>query len=56
MYRLAFWDNVDLSDTRLLYTPVLVNKLKKFILELTPQHPDSIIRQADYIIKEIFGQ
>ncbi len=52
MYRLAFWDNVDLSDTRLLYTPVLVNKLKKFILELTPQHPDSIIRQADYIIKK----
>lgn len=52
LFRQAYWDNVDLSDKRLLYTPVLVNKLKKFIVELTPQHPDSIIRQADFIIKK----
>ncbi|MBK9719058.1 MAG: redoxin domain-containing protein [Saprospiraceae bacterium] len=51
-FRSAFWDNVDLNDARLLYTPVIVNKLKRFITELTPQHPDSIIRQADIIIKK----
>ncbi len=52
LFRQAYWDHMDLSDSRLLYTPVLINKLKKFILELTPQQPDSIIRQADYIIKK----
>lgn len=50
LYRQSFWNDVDFSDIRLLHTPVIGNKLKRFILELTPQHPDSIIRQADYII------
>lgn len=52
LFRQMFWDNVDFKDDRLLRTPVLANKLKRFILELTPQHPDSIIRQADFIIKK----
>lgn len=52
-YRLQFWENVDFKDTRLLRTPVIVNKLRRFIKELTPQNPDSIIVQADYIIKRV---
>jgi thiol-disulfide isomerase/thioredoxin len=51
-YRLDFWSNVNLGDERLLYTPVLANKLRRFITELTPQNPDSIIKQADFIIKK----
>ncbi len=52
LFRDAFWDNVDLSDIRLLRTPVIANKLKRFIQDLTPQQPDSIIRQTDIIIKK----
>lgn len=52
LYRNQFWDNVDLNDERLLYTPVIANKLRKYITELTPQNPDSIIRQSDIIIKK----
>ena len=52
LYREAFWDNVDFHDVRLLSTPVIANKLKRYITELTPQNPDSIIRQADYIIQK----
>ncbi len=52
LFRQAFWDNVDFKDVRLLRTPVIANKLKRFIMELTPQHPDSIIRQADIVIKK----
>ncbi len=52
LFRQSFWDNVDFTDLRLLRTPVISNKLKRFILELTPQHPDSIIRQADIVIKK----
>jgi thiol-disulfide isomerase/thioredoxin len=50
-YRNLFWSNVDFNNVKLLKTPVIANKLKRFIKELTPQHPDSIIRQSDVIIK-----
>ncbi len=52
-YREHFWDNVDFSDTRLLHTPVIANKLKRYIVELTPQHPDSIIPVADQLVQRV---
>ena len=51
-YRTEFWDNVDFSDERLLYTPVIANKLKRYINELTPQHPDSIISAASFLVNK----
>jgi len=51
-YRARFWDDVPFRDERLLYTPVIGNKLKRYINELTPQVPDSIIRYADVVIKK----
>ncbi len=41
-YRNDFWKGVDFSDTRLIRTPVILNKLKRFVTELTPQNSDSI--------------
>jgi peroxiredoxin len=52
-YREHFWDNVDFNDTRLLHTPVIANKLKRYIVELTPQHPDSIIKVADPLVRRV---
>ena len=49
-YRNEFWDNVDFSDPRLMRTPVISNKLKKYIDELTVQHPDSINASAKALI------
>lgn len=46
LYRQAFWNDVDFSDQRLLYTPVISTKLKRYITELTPQQPDSILQSA----------
>jgi len=51
-YRIDFWSNVNFNDERLLYTPVLANKLRRFITELTPQNLDSIKKQADFIINK----
>lgn len=51
-YRTEFWDNVDFSDDRLLRTPVITNKLKRYIKELTPQHPDSIISAASFLVNK----
>lgn len=52
LFRTQFWDNVDLSDERLLYTPVIANKLKMHFDDLTIQQPDSLIAQADIVIKK----
>lgn len=52
-YRDHFWDGVDFSDNRLLYSPVIANKLKRYIKELTPQQPDSLIKVSDYIIRKV---
>lgn len=50
MYRAAYFDNTNLADERLLRTPVIPNKLKTFITQLTPQTPDSVIKYADQVI------
>lgn len=59
-YRTDWWNDVDFNDSRFCNTPVFFNKMKKYILELTPQNNDSIIASADKIIdktinnKELF--
>ncbi|MFN0033818.1 MAG: redoxin domain-containing protein [Saprospiraceae bacterium] len=52
-FRDHFWDGVDFKDERLLNTPVIGNKLKRYIKELTPQNPDSIIKVADPLIRRV---
>jgi peroxiredoxin len=52
-FRSHFWDGVDFSDERLLRTPVIANKLRKYIVELTPQHPDSLVLVSDHIIRRV---
>lgn len=52
-YRAHFWDGVDFTDKRLLGTPVIVNKLRRYITELTPQQPDSIIAVADPLVERV---
>jgi len=49
-YRQEFWNDVDFSDRRLLHTPVIHNKLKRFFDVLTPQNQDSIHRSAKMLI------
>lgn len=49
LYRKEFWNDVDFSDPRLIRTPVVFNKLKRYMTELTPQNPDSVTQSAIYI-------
>ncbi len=49
-YRHDFWANVDFSDARLLRTPVIANKMKRYMSELTPQIPDSVTASAIQLI------
>jgi peroxiredoxin len=52
-YRRDFWASVDLSDERLLYTPVIYNKTKRYFEELTTQQPDSIITSLEQLVAQI---
>jgi len=52
-YRKEFWDNVDWSDIRLIRTPVIINKMKRYFNEITPQNPDSIMSSANMLVEQI---
>lgn len=52
LYREAYWKNTDISDERLLHTPVIVNKLKTYITQLVSQRPDSVIKYMVPLIEK----
>lgn len=45
-----FWDDYDFADERFVRTPVLQRKLDRYIKELTVQVPDSLIKEADFVV------
>ncbi|UBM63273.1 DUF5106 domain-containing protein [Candidatus Sulfidibacterium hydrothermale] len=45
-----FWDNFDLSDSRLLRSPVYDQKIKTYFRQFVPFEPDSVDRAIDRVI------
>ncbi len=52
-YKDHYWDNIDLSEDGLIRTPVYHTKLKVFMTRTFMQIPDTIIKEADKLIKKI---
>lgn len=52
-YKSHFFDNMDLTKSDLLYSPVLQEKLKYYFDNLTPKSPDSIIVSADTVMRRM---
>src|SRR5690554_4791090 len=53
-FRDHFFDNIDLTDDRLVNTPVLQNKIEYFYSKnMLAQHPDTIIKYVFPIINSI---
>ncbi len=50
-----YWDFVDTKDDRLIRTPVFHNKLEKYFKQLVIGHPDTIVKEADYIMGLVDG-
>jgi thiol-disulfide isomerase/thioredoxin len=50
-YRNHYFDNFDVSDPRLLRTPLYQDKIITYIDKVVPQHPDSIIPEVDWLIE-----
>ena len=55
-YRNDFWQNVDFNDRRLLRTPMIGNKIKRYMKELTAQNHDSILTSAHYLMKKVLDK
>ncbi len=52
-YRKHYFDNTDLSDSTLIYTPFLYNRVDYFINKLTIQRPDSINASIDHVLNQM---
>jgi len=51
--RSHFFDHVDLSDERLLRSPVLFEKVDVFVHRLRVEHPDSLAEAIDYVLGQM---
>ena len=51
-FKAHFWDDTDLSDNRLLRTPVFHNKLKRYFDQVLIQVPDSIIPEIGRMVEK----
>ena len=51
-YKSHFLDNIDLTDDRMIRTPIFHGKIEQYVTKLTAQIPDSINAAADYILKK----
>ena len=51
-FKSHFWDNIDLTDDRMVRTPIFHDKMKKYIVDYTPQVADSITKYVGILIEE----
>lgn len=49
-YKAHFWDDFDFADQRFVRTPILQRKIDRYLKELTVQQPDSLIKEADFVV------
>lgn len=54
-YKKHYWDNIDLSDARVIRSPVLHNKVEQYLTKLTSPAPDSIIVSIDRLFSMAKG-
>jgi thiol-disulfide isomerase/thioredoxin len=50
-YKKHYFDHFDITDIRLLHTPLYDPKIKKYVNQVVPQHPDSLIRTVDFLVE-----
>ncbi len=51
-YRNHYFDGVNFKDDRVLFTPFFADRLKRYFEQVIPQHPDSVIKELDRILKQ----
>lgn len=51
-FKKQYWDKINLTDPRMIRTPILHNKLVNYFDKIIVQHPDSLIAEIDRILKQ----
>jgi thiol-disulfide isomerase/thioredoxin len=51
-YRQQYWQNTDLTDSRLLYSLAFEPKMVRYIEQFVPQTPDSLYAACDFLLKK----
>lgn len=51
-YKNHYWEYVDFGDDRFLRTPVFHRKLERYMDEVLPGHPDTLINEIDQMIAQ----
>jgi peroxiredoxin len=51
--RSNYWTNTNFEDERLLRTPVITNKLKRYFGNIMPQQPDSLKKYTDLLVNQV---
>ncbi len=54
-FKSHYWDNIPLSDERMLRTPYFQKKLDYYLDKVVVQHPDSLINAIDNLIADAEG-
>lgn len=54
-YKAHYWDGYDFSDSRILNTPFLEPRLDRYLKNLVVQVPDSLIKDADWLVSKTAG-
>lgn len=49
-YKTHYWDGINFYDDRLVRTPIFENKLDKYFDQLAYPHPDSVIKEMDWML------
>jgi hypothetical protein len=51
-YKNNYFENFDVSDIRLLYTPIYENKINNYLDRVIIQDPDTLIMAVDYLLEQ----
>jgi thiol-disulfide isomerase/thioredoxin len=54
-YQSHYMDNIDMSDERLLRTPVYHKRMMRYLNKVVPRDPDSLIKAADRLVERASG-
>lgn len=54
-YKDNYWKYFNLTDDRLIRTPLLPRKLQQYMEQLVPPSPDSVVKAVDYLLERATG-
>lgn len=52
-YKKHFFDNVDFNDERMLKSPILYNRIHKFLENYLDYHPDTVVALLNHVIPQM---